>query len=355
MAEKMKRSNKISFLIQTKNEYENFVKITDHLYDLADEIVVVDVGNPQTYKKMLEYKRRKKLNKLRFFQGPDLGSVETLRGWGVKKCRYVWVFWMDTIGELSTTLKSELGNLTSKNYNGYMLIRRLPLGKDSSFDETQLRLFRRSAEDDTGMIHSQPNVSSKVCYLPSDYYFTHGSHFAGAHQPQKINRYFRIEALTKRQSYSDIINFFDDKSSLIKGLFRMKLGISRCSADDEISKFDYTLFALILNGFSVMYYLKHKNIIRNRLPSILRHAYINFRIYDVPKVNHLFSYSKDQRESQLKYSRMIAEAGGVNQLFELEKDSAVKRIMKEYKKSYKRGKNGVDFLEELLAEKEMTQ
>lgn len=91
----MKRKNGISLLVATQNSVETVEMCIRSFIDFADEIIAVDNGSNDGTIEILE-KLENGIDKLQFFNKPNINSLYANRQFAFKKSKYRWVMRCDS-------------------------------------------------------------------------------------------------------------------------------------------------------------------------------------------------------------------------------------------------------------------
>lgn len=171
----VKKEEKISVVIFTKNEEQNIGDCIESVKSLADEVIVIDMKSKDNTVKIA-----KKYN-VKIYIVKDYKWVEPVRNFGISKAKYGWVLILDADERVSVTLAKKL----------------IEIAKDDKFDAVKIpfkviffnkwikhtywwpdyhiRFFRKGFVKWVVKIHPDIEVSGRVLELPSEekYSVTH--------------------------------------------------------------------------------------------------------------------------------------------------------------------------------------
>lgn len=340
----------LSLLVFSRNDASKAISLVRKLYDIADEIVLVDSSGREGRRELAVEKERLGLSKMRIFYVVPLGYPDPMREYALGKCRNDWILLLDTdevlSEELCKNLKEIIGNASASAFaiRRYEEVNRY--GKDSRFSTWQVRLFRKSMTTYRGLRHEQPMIDGRLARLDGNaYYINHLEEVKGATSNESI----RLEALDERLSY-EIYNmqfleyvgkFMMPEGSVegtwagrsVKGFLSVYERLGGKKPGDELSDFDYFMF----NVFRDLGYIaKGRPLVKI------------FRIWKDQKA-HLdrikeWKRSPDSREN-FEISKAINRVG-IIRFLDLDKESTIRRLNSKYKDK----KGGIGLLVELLHE-----
>ena len=175
-------ASRLSLLVFSRNDVDDALGLVKDMYDVADDIVLVDSSGKKQHKKLIAYKNRHGLDKLRIYYVIATGYPDPIRMYALKKCRYGWVLLIDTDERLSAYAKGHIKELIAgtdasafamKRYENYT-------GRSKgSFFTWQLRLFRKSDVKFKGVLHEQPSVNGLVEKPADGFYIGHMASLRG--------------------------------------------------------------------------------------------------------------------------------------------------------------------------------
>lgn len=160
-------SEKLTLLINSKNEEQNIKTCIKSVVGLADEILVVDMQSQDNTVKVA-----KKFG-ARIISVPDFGYVEPARQLGINAAKNDWILILDADEKLPSKLRKKIPTLIN---NRDAQIYRLPrknifLGKwlkyGLQWPDRQARLFRKKSLSWPPIIHTQPILNFPAINLPA--------------------------------------------------------------------------------------------------------------------------------------------------------------------------------------------
>jgi len=281
--------NSISALIFSRGYVPNTLDLVKDVYDIVDEVVLMDMSGKQDTAELEKGKRSMGLDKLKLFHVPPIGYPDPLRMYGLKKCTGRWILYIDTDERISDGLKRDLRQIISdRRINAYAISRyeevhdpkRLPL-----FATWQIRLFRKGSVSFTGLPHEQAEVNGGLGRLDRKKHFM--MHLSALMTRKTQLDYMEIEKF-ERITYgmynqkvlgyiSKLFSYQDrDASKTLPG----KISVALVKAyqwstfkkkDQELTGFDYFFYYATLD---LVYYTLEGNIkgIFRIIPKELEHV-----------------------------------------------------------------------------------
>jgi hypothetical protein len=332
---------RLSILIFSRDKLDEVFELINDLYDLSNEIVLVDCSSVENAKRIFDYKTKLKLDKLKIFRTAPLGHPNPYRTFGLNKCKNYWVLLIDTDERLNPQLKKDiLDIITNSKVDGFFIDRRscLPNGKVYWKGDYQLRLYKKSKITYGGIIDELAQINGTVKRLdPNVYFMTHVPYQNIKASSDKVvekskDRIYLLEAYTHRLTYSDLANILgyntDLKylgSSVLKnslGSFaKFYLDVKRVNYGSELSKFDY----------SVLYFYSVIGYITDSFP-IINFDWIKTRnAFYKGQLGFLFSFPEKERIKQLEIRKALRKDGGDIKYLFLDNEKVVKIIYNRFK------------------------
>lgn len=161
-----KTKNKISLVINTKNEEENIRDCILSAKPIVDEIIVVDMASSD---KTVEL--AKELG-AKVYSIKDYGYVEPARNFAVSKVTMPWTLILDADERITKDVGDQIKELTQSGiYDGYKFpIKNILLGKwikhSMWWPDYRLRVFRTGHLEWTDRIHKEPSFDGTSFNLP---------------------------------------------------------------------------------------------------------------------------------------------------------------------------------------------
>lgn len=162
----MSKSNKISLVINTKNEEKNITDCILSAKSVVDEIIVVDM---QSTDKTTEL--AKKLG-AKVYQVDDYHYVEPARNFALSKATMPWTLVLDADERITEAIRGKIEKLVrSGEYDGYKFpIKNILLGKwikhSMWWPDFRLRLFKTGRTNWPVQIHKEQMFKGSVFTLP---------------------------------------------------------------------------------------------------------------------------------------------------------------------------------------------
>src|SRR5579872_6812702 len=107
--------NKLSLLIFSRNDVEAAVNLASSMYNIADEIVMIDSSDAKNRKFLHDQATRLQMTKLKIHYAIALGYPDPLRMWALKKCKGDWVLLLDTDENPSKKLRDDIKSIISNS------------------------------------------------------------------------------------------------------------------------------------------------------------------------------------------------------------------------------------------------
>lgn len=194
-----RNDDKITLVINTKNEEKNIKDCILSAKDIVDEIIVVDmVSNDKTIE-IAETLGAK------VFRIKDYGYVEPARNFALSKPTTKWTLVIDADERLTKDLRSKIPQLVKdKKYDGFRFpFKNILLGKwikhGMWWPDYQLRLFKTGHVDWPIGVHQEQNFRGNLLELESteDNAFVHYGIASIKELLERVDNYSTVEALFK--------------------------------------------------------------------------------------------------------------------------------------------------------------
>jgi len=173
----MAEKEKLTILFFSRNDIDNAIGLVNDIKDIADEIVLIDQSDREQKRKLMAFKRKAGIKKFKVYDCVALGYPEPLQAYAFTKCTNEWVLRLDTDERIPEALKRDMKRIISATkMDGFAIRRYEYAGADgrSDFATWQVRLFKRSRTEYTGVLHEQPIVHGALGKLGDDgYYISH--------------------------------------------------------------------------------------------------------------------------------------------------------------------------------------
>jgi len=189
--------NKISVVINTKNEEKNLPRVIASARKIADEIVVVDMKSED-----LTVKMAKKLGAKVYTFDKPVNYVEPARNYAIGKAKGEWIYLLDADEEISATLAKKIKDLSKSSKADYYRIPRknIIFGKWMKYSrwwpDYKIRFFKKGFVSWGDEIHSIPITKGKGVDLPEkeDFAIIHHNYKDLDQYFERMNRYTNIQA-----------------------------------------------------------------------------------------------------------------------------------------------------------------
>lgn len=296
--------NIVSTLIFSRDRVDKLLALIKEVYAVSDEIVIVDSSQPKNRERLLQEKYDPG-DKIKVYFAPALGHPEPYQGFGLSKCRFEWIFYIDTDEVPNGLLKKDIKRIIKNSEYDAFLIRKRELSANGKryFDSYQRRLYRKSKAQYSGLVFTDPHINGKEAKLDEKYFLDH--YFEYYDNQAKNYNYFIICAYEFRKTYSELLNQ-ESRAKLISRFLRAYIRLMNRGPSSELTKFDYKFLSatLLYLGKEIAYNLREL-----RLPNIsfVLHNYF----YLLKEYEFLFSYDSSSRLMQLKIAQDIARSGSL--------------------------------------------
>ena len=249
----------ISVLVFSRDDIGRLLDLINQVYEIADEIVLVDSSSLVNRKKLHSMKSRMKLAKLRIYYAVPLGFVEALRTYGVSLCRREWILYLDTDERITKDFAKNISGIIKTNECDAFAIKRdekaTAAGPSGSFT-WQIRLFRRSGTTYKGILHEQPEIKGRVCRLEDKYMILHMTEIKGGAGTEygKLERFDRMSYKMYRERIMEYIYRLDIRemrsslplyAKVVNALLNVYTRLAARNQGREISSLDYFVFFCI--------------------------------------------------------------------------------------------------------------
>lgn len=340
---------KLSVLIFSRDEVEKTLGLVNDLYDVADDIVLMDSSNKANRNRLHAAKKSQKLGKLQIFYVVSLAPLEALRMYAFKKCRFSWVLLIDTDERLNTALKSKIKSIIGDAKCSAFAIKRyedVAKGKRTGFYTWQIRLFRKELVEFKGFLHEQATVKGTTEKLDDRYSMDHVAELKTINYGEEYQKMLKLDRLSYGLYNKRVMDYVSkllmpksrsvDKTLLGGVINSLMLGYETVimkKQDEEISNFDYFMYYTLLD---LGYALKRQNI-----KSVMR-ALQKETVY-LKRVNEW--RKEPDADEMFEISKIINKTGVVKYLG-LDKEATIQKLNRKYGN---RKPNG-DLLIELIKE-----
>ena len=343
---------RLTLLIFSRNDIDQLLGLIKDMYDVADQIVVIDSSNEKHLDKLKhEIGEVDSKGKVVIRWVVALGYSEPVRMWALKFCKTEWIVLLDTDERLNGALKADIKSIVSDAKCDAFAIKRYEEVKNgvrqSDFFTWQIRLFRKSKILFRGMLHEQPLVNGILEKMHSEYYIEHRIEL----MHHEVNEYSRISKIFDRLSYgtyNDILLDYISKlimpkdreikdsitGKIIYALLRAYEAITLRRQEQELSNFDYFMFSFVRNA---VFGLKMTGV--RSIPGAWKGA----KWY----TNQIRQWKGEPDSKELFEISKIVNKEGIIRYLNLDKDETIERLNEKYKNE----KQGIELLIRLLKER----
>ena len=244
--------SKLSVVINTLNEAKTLSVAMRSVKELADEVVVVDMGSTDETVSIA-----KKLG-AKVYVHTRLAYVEPARNFAIDKAENEWILVLDSDEEVSSTLAKKIKEVVEANIYDYVRIPRKNIIFGHFMQHTHfwpdynVRLFRKGKVKWSNVIHTVPGVDGKgLDFEKREELALIHYHYTSVEQyVERMNRYTTVQAELKvKNGYK-----FTWRDMLVRPTNEF---LSRYFGDEGYKDGVYGLALSLLQGFSeLVFYLK---------------------------------------------------------------------------------------------------
>jgi glycosyltransferase involved in cell wall biosynthesis len=285
---------KISLLTFSRNDIDLTIDLIQDMYRVVDQVVLVDSSDKGEYERLVKTRNDKGWSKVDIFHTVALGYCDPLRMFGLKKCKFDNVLYLDSDERINVYLKKDLKYILTVEKEEAFEIRRYGDGKLFTM---QTRLYNKRRVLYKGLLHEQPLVEGPIAKLDGKYRIVHFD--------EKVFKqiYFLIESYTRRITYENLLSRLAEKG-IARTLSQLYLRSKGKKIDNELSRIDYIIVLTLENLYWVIKHRQDYRIMSLFLP-------FTYWDYQSAKIKYFFSVPKDERLIQKRISSDINDSGGV--------------------------------------------
>ena len=309
----------ISLLMFNKNESEGVTRNVRLLHSAVDEIVVIDSSDPDKYN---ELENSLKSFDVKLYRALPLGHLEPLLHYGISKTSSEYILKLDSDEEPSKEL---LKKIRERNflYGVYNIYEKTESGFPSEYKPIVL-FTKNSIKKITGIIHTGIEYKYTAKNFYKEAYIIH-------YGKPKVKYFSKIN---KNYIY-DIESYERPVQLYIKQLkIRRKLLGKLLSLVYNLPKPVNLYFTAFLTSFggAIINMLENCSDLKNCSDFIstlhLNSFWFN---YEIAKMKHFLSLSKNEQKLRLEIAREIYECGGIIKYLRFDNDEYVENLTKTFK------------------------
>ncbi len=347
----MYKMEKLSALIFSRDNASKTMHLVNSIIGICDQVVVVHSGRKADFAQLGRMARG--LPKLDLYHTIALGYADPMRAYGLGKCRYRWVLYIDTDERINGELLSDIRKIIDNSKCDAFAIKRYEHahtnGERGSFFTWQTRLYNKNKITYKGLLHEQPIVNGRLRKLDGRYCIMHIEELKAKGTKRTDLEYSMIKGYHDRLSYNMLNERMKDYLSklvvpegrriedtpigkLVLGWMDFYQTMTLRNREKEISTFDYFIFYLMIEG---TYTVKMKDLgylINEGMPTVINDTKRVSGFRKAINSNEVFEISKVlNKEGMIKYLM-------------LDKDKVVETL----NRKYGNGKQGISLLIKLL-------
>jgi len=342
---------KLSALVFSRDNAPKTMRLVKDIVGVCDQVVVVHSGKKSSFAELKRATAR--IPKVDLYYTIALGYADPMRAYGLGKCKYDWVLYIDTDERINKELKSDSGEIISNAKCDAFAIKRYEHahlnGDKGSFFTWQVRLYNKRRIRYRGLLHEQPAVKGRLRKLDGRYCLLHVEELKAKGSRRTDLEYSLIKSYHDRLSYRMMNERVMDYlaklvvpegkdigetpiGKFILGWMKLYQSITLRKKDEEISTFDYFIFYLMIEG---AYTIKGKDIrylIDEGMPTVIRDTKRVSGFRRAINSKEIFEISKElNRQGMIKYLMLDNE-----------------KVVEMLNKKYGNGKQGIGLLIKLL-------
>ncbi|MDE1871033.1 MAG: hypothetical protein KGI06_02220 [Candidatus Micrarchaeota archaeon] len=346
---------KLSVLIFCRDDIAKAVGLVKDLLDLSDQIVLMDNSTNGKNLERLVSKTRKYKGKVVVYHTISLGYPDPMRAYGLGKCKYDWVLYVDTDERINQELKNDIKRIIGNPNCDAFAIKRYEQahldGRSGGFFTWQTRLYNRRKVAYRGLVHEQPLVKGVLKKLEGRYCMLHIEELKAKGSRRTDLEYSQIKRYYDRLSYGMLNErmkeyleklVVPDKriedtiiGKIVLGWMRLYQGITFRKTGSELSTFDYFVFFSMIEGAYVMKRKDLKYLFDEALPTVMK---------DTKSAHKM---KKEERSREIfEISKAVNKYGMIRYLM-LDDDRVVEKLNRKYRNS----KQGIMLLMKLLEDR----
>ncbi len=166
---------RLSLLTFSRGYVDRVFSMIEDLYDVVDEIVLIDSSDKEERKKLHAMKKKRRWSKLKIVYIVPLGFVELYRPYGLSLCKNDWVLPLYADERISDLFKADINNIINNTKcSAFNIVRYENVEKGegrSNFFTFQIQLIRKSKVRYKGLVDERPEVDGELCTLDSSKYY----------------------------------------------------------------------------------------------------------------------------------------------------------------------------------------
>lgn len=346
---------KLSALIFCRDDPSKVVSLVDHLSDVCDQIVLVDSSTKRNFERLKARLSSLPKGRVDLYRTLALGYPDPLRAYGLGKCKYDWVLYIDTDERINSELKRDIRRIISKPRCDAFAIKRYENahldGKNDGYFTWQIRLYNKNRIYYRGLLHEQPIVKGTMRKLADKYSMLHVVELKTKGTKRRDLEYSLIKKYYDRLSYSMLnerMKEYLEKMMLpekeveettigkiVLGWMKFYQTVTMRKMHNEISALDYFIFFSMIEGAYVM---KRKDIVYlfgEAIPTVLKDTSSASKFKRERNSREIFEISKEvNRHGIIRYLMLDKE-----------------RIVDKLYSKYKNEKQGITLLMKLLEDR----
>jgi len=341
---------KLSVLIFSRNDAEKALDLIRDVYDVADEIVLMDSSDKAERERILSGKRRLGLGKLRILYAVALGYPDPLRTYALKKCRHPWVLLIDTDERLSTEFKRRIKGIISGAKCSAFAIKRyedVEHGKITNFFTWNIRLYRKADISYKGVLHEQPMVRGALEKIENSCYLVHVRELMTEEARDEYVKILKFGRMSYADYNSSMVDYLSkavmpesrnlERSRPGRALRSLLLAYERLTfkrLEQELSGFDYFMYRFMIDS---TLQIKKRDIagVFRQIPR------------ELAFVNEVKGWKRELDGDEVFEISKIVNKVGITGYLGLGKESTIRRL----NRKYANGRQGISLLMRLLKEK----
>lgn len=332
----------LSTLIFSRDDTTKTIKLIDHVLEFSDQIVVMDSSSSVNFSRLNRAMRKFPKGKVVLYPVLAFGYPDPLREYGLHKCKYDWILYIDTDERINVALKRSIKKIINDPKCDAFAIKRYEHahldGRKGDFFTWQIRLYNKKKIRYRGLLHEQPIVKGNLKKLGDEYCMLHVEELKTKGTKRRDLEYSLIKKYYDRLSYlmlNERMKEYLDKlvlpedrkieqtliGKVVLGWMKFYQTVTFRNMDSEISTFDYFMFFSMIEGAYALKMKDMRYLFDEAIPTIRRDTRSASQFKKEKEGKKIFDISKEvNRNGMIKYLKLDDDRV-VDKLYEKHKNS----------------------------------
>jgi hypothetical protein len=349
---------KLSVLIFCRDNPQKVISLVKDVVSICDQIVLMDSSDNENFKSLKKLINTFPKGKVDIHRTLALGYPDPLREYGLEKCRYSWVLYLDTDERINLELKKDIRKIINNLKCDAFAIKRYENahlnGENDGFFTWQVRLYNKNKIQYRGLVHEQPIVKGKLRKLDEKYCMLHVVELKTKGSKRRDLEYSLIKKYYDRLSYAMLNERMkeymeklvvpEDKKieqttigKIVLGWMKFYQAVTLKNMHNEISTFDYFMFFSMIEGAYVMKRKDIKYLFGEAIPTVMKDTNSTSKFKKEKGGKEIFEISKEVNRHGIIRYLMLDKERVVDRLYEKYKDKpqGISLLMKLLEDRYK--------------------